>query len=261
MNSDVVQEIQNEQEERDVLNGSTSKLNADTIRDAYTIILELAKEQIRLAHEASTPFNQNIQGDTVVKMLIKSLLPLTFQRRIYVECMTSLENAARSACLFGAPPYPFLLPTDNTIFNASGMARRRVNMAYSSALQRTIVNVAHFGAPHLNDSFGREYRVVQDNHSDDSPIALNSLDTQSIIELYVRLKFRRKRNRDQDQMVTPYIPPKVGETLELTSSNFLKTVLDQKYALVCVVKAIRMEKTTARVCLIRAQCLSKHSIV
>jgi hypothetical protein len=261
MDGDASQEIQNDQEEYDVLNGSTSKLNVDTVRDAYNIIVELTKEQIRLAKDLSTPFNVSIQGDAVVKLLIKTLLPLTLQRRVYVECMNSLENASRSTCIFGAPPYPFLLPTDNHVFNASGMARRRVNMAYSTSIQRSIVNVAHFGAPHMNDTVGRDYRVVQDNQPDDSPIALNSLDTHSTVDMYVRLKSRKKRSRDQDQLATQHTPPKIGETLQLTSSKFLKKVLDQNYAVTCVVKAIRMEKNTARVCLIRVHCTSKHTTV
>lgn len=259
--SDAHQETHNTSDEQDVLNGSISKLNANTIRDAYNIILELTKEQIRLARERSAPFNVSIEGDNVVKMLIKSLLPLSFQRRVYIECMTSLENASRSASIFGAPPYPFLLPTDNTMFNAGGVARRRVNMAYSTMLQRTIVNVAHFGAPHLTDNFTRDYRIVQEHQLDDALIALNSLDALSIVDMYVRLKFRRKRDRDQTQSSAAYSTPKIGETLELTSSKFIRTVLDQKYALVCVVKGIRIEKNTTRVCLIRVQCLSKHNIV
>jgi hypothetical protein len=112
----------------------------------------------------------------------------------------------------------------------------------------------------MNDTVGRDYRVVQDNQPDDSLIALNSLDTDSTVDMYVRLKSRKKRSRDQDQLATQYIPPKIGETLQLTSSKFLKKVLDQNYAVTCVVKAIRMEKNTARVCLIRVHCVSKHEV-
>ena len=259
--SDAHRETRNTIREHDVLNGSVSKLNANTLQDAYNIIVELTREQIRLASENSAPFNVSIEGDAVVRLLIKSLLPLSFQRRVYFESINSLENASRSVCMFGAPPYPFLLPTDNTIFNASGMARRRVNMSYSTTLQRTIVNVAHFGASHMTDNVMREYRIVQEDQSNDAPIALDSLDAESLVDMYVKLPLRRKRARDQDHSSVSFTPPRIGETIELTSSRFIRNVLDQNYAVVFVVKGLRMEKNSARVCLIRAQCLSKHNIV
>ena len=58
------------------------------------------------------------------------------QRRIFMRSIRTLEEAGRAVCLFGSPPYPFLLPSDNGMLNAAGMSARRVRVAYESATHK-----------------------------------------------------------------------------------------------------------------------------
>lgn len=257
MNNETAPSLANEEEDDDNVEFG-GRLNVNTINECYAVILEMAKQQIQHAHERGAPFNTSIKGDSTVKTLIKSLLPLALQRQTYLKCIQSIEDAARSSCLFGAPPYPFLLPSDNQMLNASGMARNRVNLAYEYAIQRRIISVAHFGSAHMIDSHNRKYRIVQDDQPGDSPVAMDSIEMNNMVTMYVKLIYRRAHTRDG--RLQSHRIPKVGEIIEMKTTSFLHNVLNQRYMLSFLIKGIHLNKRHARICILQTKCLTKSAL-
>ena len=241
---------ENEEEEMMQPAGRSRRLRSQTLRELEEKLVELMRRQIELARENGAAFNVPIRGDAYVRNVFKTFLPATMQRRVYLQCIRSLEDAARSVCLFGSPPYPFLLPSDNGMLNATGMSARRVRMAYDDLSRASIVNVAHFGMGQAEDVQGRKYRVHHPRASGDTSIGTDGV-VAGMVEFMVKTRVRIRRAQARVQ-APPW--PRIGETLTLRSTAFARNVMGASHEIGIRVRELRVAHSQARTALIRAEC-------
>lgn len=217
-------------------------------------LVTLMKHQIALARERSAPFNKSTEGDSHARNIFKTMVPMDVQRRVFFKCIQTVTDASRAVCLFGTPPYPFLLPSDNGMLNAAGMSVRRVHMAYKDSSKIGMVTAAHFGRGMVQDSEGRTYRLHSSgsgtfrmNYANaDSPIGLNSIQPGPVTFFVKTWPLTRKRMTAAARSNTSRWP-RIGEPLVLTSTQFVQAVFGKKYELSCKVSGLQIPNKKAQV--------------
>jgi hypothetical protein len=132
----------------------------------------LMQEQINRATEEGTPANQTLSGDSRVHMMLVTLLPMNMQRDVFMSIVSREAAYPRVRTLFGAPPYAFLRAEDAGMLRAAGFASSRRNVAYDGF---HVANYSQFGAPHLVDSYERQYRVAQEKDGEGAQVAFMAL--------------------------------------------------------------------------------------
>ena len=206
----------------------SSRANYASIGDAGRHITELMFAQVERSVDEHAPTNVKAPGDTSVRHLFYMLLPAPEQRKVFIAVMADRRAWPRARSLFGAPPFAFLRPQDGSMLRAAGIAAGRKNMAYEGD---HVLNYSQFGAPHLVDAFGRQFRVMQDTDGPEAPIAVLALHAgaSSHIVLIARLKKRRLAVRRamlrtaEGKRALSF--PSVGETLRLRPTETIGRVL------------------------------------
>lgn len=150
-------------------------------------IIQQMHEQVTRAVEDGISTNQALAGDNRIHTMLLTLLPANMQREVFMAIVSREAAYPRVRKLFGAPPYAFLRVGDAGMLRAAGFAPSRRNVAYDSF---RVANYAQFGLPHLLDTYGRQYRVAQENDGEDSPVAYMALRRDIIIKatFVVRIK-------------------------------------------------------------------------
>lgn len=171
-----------------------NKPSLNTIGEAMTMLRTMFDSQIQKAGDNSTPFNISIRGDTDARNAFYTLLPTRHQRDFFLTTTSSRTSWPRIKPLFGAPPYAFLTPRDESILNATGISRSRSHMAYEDS---KIANYSQFGIGQLVDEHDREYRVVDPtvDENDILPSSLASTHSTNRVQLIVRVQKRSKQER------------------------------------------------------------------
>ena len=144
----------------------------DSLRSTKEHIIDLMRTQVDRAAVEDTVANEAIAGDHRAHVMLITLLPANMQRDVFMAVVTREAAYPRVRNLFGAPPYAFLRPEDAGMLRAEGFASSRRNVAYGGF---HIVNYSQFGAPHLVDTYGRQYRVAQEKDDEMSPVAFRAL--------------------------------------------------------------------------------------
>lgn len=180
-----------------------------TLDDVVSSIVRLCRVQLVKAKEDRALPNTPIDGDSTVRTLFLSLLPLTRQRVVFARAMGSQrDNLQRARSLFGAPPYRFLRPEDNELYNASAFSVRRINMAYLT--ESPTPGMHQFGRPHYLDDRRRKYRVCQDDKLTADNVLPNQLLESQPARVLFYVKYRRQ-----------LLPPRVGETVTLRPTSLI----------------------------------------
>lgn len=199
--------------------------HAVTIGDAMLRLQESIELQIQKADDERTPFNQPTKGDGQVRNLFYTLLPTRQQRLVFLRIASSQRSWPRLRSLFGAPPYVFLLPQDQHILNAAGIAARRANLAHEDS---KIANYSQFGAGQLEDEHGREYRVMDTSAHENDPLPASTLmdgQENQRVHLLVRIQKKSKQERirrlKDSALQKTIMFPRPGETIVLQYSKKL----------------------------------------
>lgn len=201
-----------------------------TIADAKRMLQELFERQIEKALEVSTVPNTSIRGDAEARIGFYTLLPLNHQRQFFLKIASSQRSWPRIRSLFGAPPYSFLLPQDESMLNATGIARSRSHMAYEDS---KIANYSQFGVGQFTDEYEREYRVFTTSLSDEDQLPSNiSTSDNEKLQLIVRVQKRsnsERMRRIKDKSLRKTITfPVIGERLVLQETKRLISLQNRK---------------------------------
>ena len=177
-----------------------------TCGEAMEYCTLLLRRQVELAEQADAEANVAIRGDAFARRSAITLLTTQQMRQLFMRLVQDRHNWERLRPLFGSPPYHFLAPEDAGLLRAAGLGHGRVNMAYEQA---GAANYNQFGIAHLVDQHGREYRAVGTGSASDSlshmraqqtadrvvPYALSTLREASRVQLFCRLKKKRRSHR------------------------------------------------------------------
>ena len=195
-----------------------------------TTITNRMEAQVAHPDAQHAPINSSIVGDGVAKKAFLTLLPVDIQRTVFLKIAGSQKSWPRLRALFGAPPYPFLRPSDADVIRAAGIAHGRTNMSYDDKpdQRHTSLNYTQFGLPHMIDQHGRQYRIAQEGaNADQTHVALYSFtgdgrERSKLVLLHVRIKRRGRvekmklmKTREGAQAITF---PSLGEKLRMDES-------------------------------------------
>lgn len=170
-----------------------------TIGEAVLHTEDLMEIQVQRADDEGARANEPVGGDAAARITFYTLLPYDRQRAVFRRMASDMRVWPRLRSLFGAPPYGFLRSEDAGMLRAAGIASGRANMAHDTA--QAAASYTQFGAGHLIDQLGREYRVVRVGAADDNdplPCDFSVRDAPDVF-LNVRLK-RRKRSQRMEMM-------------------------------------------------------------
>lgn len=219
-------------EERDSENFAQNRIRdsrLETISDAVSYCKVLLDKQIERARERRPEHNKPVPGDAEARRAIQTLLPDQFIREVFLAFTRSPEAWPRLRPLFGAPPYAFLRPEDAGLVRAAGIAPTRVNMAYATA--GNTVSYSQFGAEHLIDSYGREYRLLpskapEPTHGLPCDFLLTNSDMPVLMNVRVpkRSKQEKRRLFANSSLRSAVLFPRVGEILEVKTAPSLQKV-------------------------------------
>lgn len=230
----------------------------ETIADAALFCQQLITKQLERAADQQPEMNAPIYGDAEARRAVRTLLPDSVIRTLFLNVTLNYKNWPRIRPLFGSPPFNFLRPEDAGRVRATGISAGRVNMTYDD--DNTIAAYTQFGSGHLIDSFAREYRVVPQEEpkmSDPLPhdlertadkdylfmhvrasVLANSnllpFDSTSVQETFWCQQVPRRRREDKMQRLkdsklrATVVFPAVGETLAVTYSSGLRRVWGEK---------------------------------
>lgn len=198
----------------------------NTIGEAINHVTDIMDAQIGRAIDMGTLPNEPISGDAASRSVFFTLLPETYQRRVFLKLAANSRAWPRLRALFGAPPYSFLGPQDAGLLRAAGIASSRANMAYDS---NTIANYSQFGSGQLIDESDREYRVVDKSATEKDPLPCNLEGGRSeYVELVVRIQKRsrgeRIRRLNDLKLKKTIMFPLPGEKLNLTETKRLLVI-------------------------------------
>lgn len=165
-----------------------------SLRYAREHIANMMQDQINLATEKGTLANQAIPGDSRAHLMLVTLLPMNMQRDVFMTVVCREEAYPRVRTLFGAPPYAFLRSEDSGMLRAAGFASSRRNVTYDGF---HIANYSQFGAPHLTDTYDRQYRISQEKDDEGAQVAFMALHRggDQKVTLIVRIKKRSRSVR------------------------------------------------------------------
>lgn len=141
----------------------------ETVRDAKETILQLCHAQLQRANAEGAPMNEAVEGDSHAKVHFQTILPPPAQRDVFLLLVHDARFWPRLFCLCGAPPYDFLIESDNFLLRAAGIAKRRANMA------QTVhggCSYGNFGPGQFVDAASRRYKLVAEVRSDTKSQAL-----------------------------------------------------------------------------------------
>jgi len=197
----------------------------NTIGEALGHVTDIFDKQIATAIELGAQNNEAIPGDAAARGVFYTLLPESYQRRIFLATASNSRAWPRLRPLFGAPPYAFLGPQDAGMLRATGIAVTRQNMAYDGNM---IANYSQFGAGQLIDDSEREYRVVDTTAGEQDPLPCNLEGRAEFVQLIVRVHKRsreEKVRRLKDVRLRKTITfPMPGEKLYLTETKRLQAI-------------------------------------
>lgn len=191
----------------------------DSLRAVREHITEMMQEQVARASEEGTPANQALAGDGRAHLMLMTLLPTNLQRAVFLAVVSREAAYPRVRTLFGAPPYAFLRAEDAGMLRAAGFAASRRNVAYDGF---HVANYSQFGAPHLIDAYGRQYRVAQERDDESAPVAFMALrrggDPRTTFVVRIKKRARAERAalmRDATGRAALSFP-RIGELLHMT---------------------------------------------
>ena len=251
-------------DENDGVVGESARITSTTLRELTVEITQLINHQIDKAMSEKATYNAPIEGDRFVRDLFKTFLPLSIQREVYMKSFRTLEHASRSVCIFGAPPYPFLNSSDNGMLNASGMARRRVNIAYTHNGLQNLMHSQHFGRGQAYDEKGRLYKNIQGDlvsvnatnvleQSNNMPIGMLALNNDDSTNAILVCKVRMPRNIVQSKEIIGF--PKIGETIVLYATSYSRSIFRTNFQIEICIKGMTIPRRNSRMALLRVQCL------
>lgn len=188
-----------------------------TQAEAIELVESLFHRQIqRAADENATP-NSKIQGDAEAKQAFFLLLSPEVQRGVLLGMIRNRRFWPRVRALVGSPPFAFLRPNDNSVLNAAGIARGRVNMT----TENTIKPSSQIGDGQLFDSANRRFSIVSDDNKNSTATPTLRLRTASRAVLDCRLpkkktttKIKIVKSQEQAQIET-LLFPRPGQSLRL----------------------------------------------
>lgn len=203
----------------------------NTIGDALTFVADVFERQIIAAIESGATPNLAIYGDASARNIFYTLLPDTFQRRVFLSVASNAASWPRLRWLFGAPPYAFLGDQDAGMLRAAGISLFRSNMTYDDG--NNIVNYSQFGAGQLIDESEREYRVVDPTAGENDPLPCNleggsSKYVQLIVRVHRRSRKERMRRLRDSTLRKTIAFPQPGEKLNLTETSRLQAIQGKK---------------------------------
>lgn len=171
-----------------------------TVQDAYDVVHQMMMTQSQQAFHINATPNVSITGDMKARLMMLTLLPRLWQRRLFIEFVSDIRRWPRIRSLFGVPPYAFLTPADMHMLRAGGIGKGRAQLAYDSA--NPVPTYSQFGYPHFVDQFGREYLTEVDQskqfveQADDPVGAMSTLaNVKHGVRLFVRIKKRSKKQK------------------------------------------------------------------
>lgn len=129
--------------------------------ELFELLFESCLLQISQARQQSLNPSQSLRSDNVIRNNIYTYLTVQDQRSLFIK-IASAGHGDRIRSLFGAPPYSFLFPGEADMLDASAIAPTRVRFSYETA--NRVPTSSQFGIAICYDSFGREYRIHDNNH-------------------------------------------------------------------------------------------------
>ena len=157
--------------------------------DAREYLMESFRAQLAQSEEQQAPPNTSIEGDAGAKAAFAVLLLQEQQRAFFLQLVRDQRFWPRLRSLVGAPPYGFLLPEDEGLLNASGIAKHRSHLAPAAA---TMSNLGDFGCGHFRDEAQRLYRVVAKRGASDTDLPWRGLRTGQRVVVDVRLRLNAR---------------------------------------------------------------------
>lgn len=205
-----------------------------TVSDAVEYCRGLIEAQLESAEYSRARINSAIHRDAHTRTALATLLPNKFMRVLFIETAKKQNGLSRLRTLFGAPPYNFLHSGDSGFIRAAGIAPGRSNMTYTTGNE--IATYAQFGIPHVLDTYGREYRVVNERDSLQTDVVyydLTRLSVNDSVCFNVRVPKRSRQERlallKDVSMRRALVFPTVGETLKVKYSDRLLSVWSTDY--------------------------------
>lgn len=198
----------------------------NTIGEALAHVNDIFEQQIVTAVEQGAAPNEAVSGDSAARGIFYTLLPDTYQRRVFLTVASNARAWPRLRPLFGAPPYAFLGPQDASFLQATGIALSRSNMSYDG---NTIANYSQFGAGQLIDDSEREYRVIDPTAGEQDPLPCNlegghTEYVQLIVRVHKRSREERVRRLRDTRLKKTIMFPVPGEKLNLTETKRLQAI-------------------------------------
>ena len=152
--------------------------------DAREYLMESFRAQLEQSEEQKAPPNTSIEGDASATAAFAVLLLQEQQRAFFLQLVRDRRFWPRLRSLVGAPPYGFLLPEDEGLLNASGIAKHRSHLAPTAS---TMSNLGDFGCGHFRDEAQRLYRVVAKRGASDADLPGEGCSAQRVV-VDVRLR-------------------------------------------------------------------------
>ena len=168
---------------------ASGSLGLQSSADAREYLMESFRAQLEQSEEQKAPPNTSIEGDAGAKAAFAVLLLQEQQRAFFLQLVRDRRFWPRLRSLVGAPPYGFLLPEDEGLLNASGIAKHRSHLAPTVA---TMSNLGDFGCGHFRDEAQRLYRVVAKRGASDADLPWRGLRTGQRVVVDVRLRLNAR---------------------------------------------------------------------
>ena len=211
---------------------SRTRVEIENVSDAMKHCIERIQSQLQRAEDEHSDMNVPIGGDAHARKMILGLLPDKLIRELFLETIMQRKAWPRIRCLFGSPPYAFLLPEDANLLHAGGFSSGRALMAYSNPERGASYN--QFGFAHFTDQHLREYRIMDSVESKlyrRLPYDISIYRSQTSIHLNVRIRKLSTKTRisflkDSNKRQT-VLMPQVGETLEVKYASGMQKVWHQ----------------------------------
>lgn len=164
-------------------------VDLESSADAREYLMESFHTQLEQSEDQNAPPNTSIEGDAGVKAAFAVLLLQEQQRALFLQLVRDRRFWPRLRSLVGAPPYGFLLPEDEGLLNASGIAKHRSHLAPTAA---TMSNLGDFGCGHFRDEAQRLYRVVAKRGASDVDLPWRGLRSGQRVVVDVRLRLNAR---------------------------------------------------------------------
>jgi len=120
-------------------------------------VQERLQAQVERAREEGTAPNASAPGDTGARNCFWELLSASEQRLVFLNAISDRKFWPRVRTLVGAPPFEFLLRSDEGVLNPSGIGVRRKHMVHE---EEVVTPYGSFCRGHYEDSLGRLYKII-----------------------------------------------------------------------------------------------------